>query len=103
MHRLYEAADRIEAQRLVDFLAEHQIPAVILGDFLTGAAGELPANIFPAVWITRNGHRFMAESLLREFLCSTGATGGDWVCPGCGETVEDGFQVCWNCGTSKPD
>ena len=22
------------------------------------------------------------------------------LCPGCGETFEPGFEVCWNCGTS---
>jgi hypothetical protein len=103
MHRLYEAADRIEAQRLIDFLADHDIPAVVLGDFLAGAAGELPANIFPVVWIAKNGHRFHAESLLEEFLQPVHESGSSWNCPGCGETVEDSFQVCWNCGMSKPE
>ena len=23
-----------------------------------------------------------------------------WTCPKCGEEVEDGFEVCWSCGTS---
>lgn len=24
-----------------------------------------------------------------------------WICPQCRESVEDGFAVCWKCGTSK--
>ena len=24
-----------------------------------------------------------------------------WTCPKCGEEVEETFEVCWNCGTSK--
>jgi pentatricopeptide repeat protein len=24
-----------------------------------------------------------------------------WSCPKCASTVDDGFAVCWNCGTSK--
>jgi uncharacterized protein YbjQ (UPF0145 family) len=24
-----------------------------------------------------------------------------WTCPKCGESVEDEFEVCWNCGTGK--
>ena len=24
-----------------------------------------------------------------------------WNCPSCGSTVEDVFEVCWNCGTSR--
>ena len=24
-----------------------------------------------------------------------------WICPGCGESVEDSFDVCWNCSTAQ--
>lgn len=24
-----------------------------------------------------------------------------WKCPGCGETVDDNFEVCWNCQREK--
>jgi hypothetical protein len=24
-----------------------------------------------------------------------------WVCSGCGETSDDDFEVCWNCGTGQ--
>ncbi len=51
MKKLYEAADRIEAQMLRDALSSAGVEAVILGDYLAGAAGELPANIWPAVWV----------------------------------------------------
>jgi len=103
MRRLYEAADRIEAQRLVDLLSEHKIPAVLLGDYLAGAAGELPANIFPAVWIVENGHWFRAEMVLEEFLSPDASADTPWQCANCGETVEEGFQVCWNCGMGRPE
>ena len=101
MRRLYEAADRFEAQRLVDFLGEHRIPAVILGDFLSGAAGELPATIFPAVWLVEDQHWFMAQALLREFQQPEPSLQAAWVCPVCGETVEGTFEVCWNCGSQR--
>jgi len=103
MRRLYEAADRFEAQRLIDLLQEHRIPAVMLGDYLSGAAGELPANIFPAVWLVEEAQWYRANTLLKEFLAAPAATADDWRCPGCGETVEAGFDVCWNCGTSRAD
>jgi hypothetical protein len=104
MRCLYEAADRFEAQRLVDFLGEQGIPAVILGDFLSGAAGELPATIFPAVWLVEDRHWFMAQALLREFRQPRTASQAAWRCPVCGETVEGGFEVCWNCGSQRdPD
>lgn len=25
----------------------------------------------------------------------------DWVCPNCGAEVDDGFDVCWQCGTAS--
>jgi hypothetical protein len=25
-----------------------------------------------------------------------------WKCPGCGEAVDDEFEVCWNCQRQKP-
>ena len=25
-----------------------------------------------------------------------------WKCPGCGEAVDDDFEVCWKCQQSKP-
>ncbi len=101
MRRLYEAADRIEAQRLIDFLHDHGIPAVMLGDYLSGAAGELPANIFPGVWLVEDVHWSRANTLLQEFNEPSSAGENAWVCQGCGETVEGVFDVCWNCGTPR--
>jgi len=103
MRRLYEAADRFEAQRVVDFLQDHQIPAVILGDYLSGASGELPANIFPAVWLVEESHWYRANTLLEKFLSPPPDAQSEWCCRGCGETVEGGFEVCWNCGRPHSD
>jgi len=30
-------------------------------------------------------------------------TGGPWTCPGCGEAIEAGFDLCWKCGTARPE
>ncbi len=102
MQVLYEAADRIEAQRLADFLGDHGICASVLGDYLAGAAGELPVNIYPTVWIAQSGQMPRACRLLEEFLQPGGGDGAPWTCPLCGETVEEGFEVCWNCGSVRP-
>jgi Putative prokaryotic signal transducing protein len=101
MRRLYEAADRIEAQCLLDLLLYHHIEAVVLGDYLSGAAGELPTNLFPSVWVVEGRDWPAAQALLRDFLAPVQATDGAWSCPACRETVEGAFQVCWNCGTAR--
>jgi hypothetical protein len=101
MRRLYEAADRFEAQRLIDLLQDHRIPAVMLGDYLSGGAGELPANIFPCVWVVKDTHWYKAKTVLEEFLSSQPGLETEWRCPECGETVEGWFDVCWNCGIPR--
>jgi len=104
MHKLYQAADRIQAQLLKDFLGDHHIQAVILGDFLSGAAGELPATIFPEVWVVEESDCSYAEQLLQRFLQGPRAAEDalPWTCPSCGETQEGQFLACWKCGTPRP-
>ena len=102
MLRLYEARDRIEAQFLRDFLERHLISATILGDYLAGAAGELPLNIYPTVWVMEDEDLPRAQELLARFLDQGSADAGPaWVCPGCGEPVDAGFDLCWNCGRHR--
>ncbi len=103
MRPLYQAADRIEAQRLVDFLAQHDIEAVIVGDFLSGGIGDLPADIYPVVWLPDNRHWFMASRLLETFLTPDPRADESWICPSCNERVEGSFEVCWNCGQERPE
>ena len=101
MRRLYQARDRIEAQFLRDFLDRHLIDATVLGDYLSGAAGELPLDIYPAVWVVHDADLPRAEELLARFLAQRTETGPPWTCNGCGETVEAGFELCWNCGRPR--
>ena len=102
MRRLYQARDRIEAQFLCDFLDHHLISATILGDYLSGAAGELPLDVYPTVWVTNNEDLSRAQDLLARFLDQSGAQiGSAWICPGCGESVEAGFDLCWSCGSQR--
>jgi len=101
MHRLYQARDRIEAQFLRDFLDRHLVEAVVLGDFLSGAAGELPVDIYPSVWVLHDQDLTRAEELLARFLDRGTGSVSPWTCPGCGEQVEGGFDMCWNCGRPR--
>ena len=103
MLRLYQAQDRIEAQILLDLLASRRIPAVVLGDFLSGAAGELPADITPTLWITDERDLDLARHLIDEFRHPAASPeDGPWDCPACGERLEAGFGLCWNCGRARP-
>jgi hypothetical protein len=102
MHRLYQAGDRIEAQFLSDLLDSHGIDNTILGDYLSGAIGELPANIYPSVWLIDDADQARAEALLAVFLAEQRReVGASWVCRGCGELIDGSFDLCWHCGGGR--
>jgi hypothetical protein len=103
MQRLYQAQNRIEAQLLLDLLGRHRIDAVVLGDYLAGAAGELPADIFPTLWLIDERDHDRADQLLTQFLNPPPVPWAEpWDCPACGERVEGDFDLCWNCGRARP-
>jgi len=100
MRRLYQARDLLEANLLKDRLAHQHISSIIRGEYLTGAAGELPAFNFPEVWVD-DGDLIPARRVLEAFLTAP-QTGGAWRCPECGELIEGQFELCWKCGASRP-
>ncbi|MCG6942961.1 MAG: DUF2007 domain-containing protein [Thiohalocapsa sp.] len=103
MQRLYQAGDRIEAQLLSDFLHRHLVENAIFGDYLSGAIGELPANIYPSIWIVHDRDLSRARDLLRRFLDDgRREPAPSWVCRNCGELVDGSFDLCWHCGSERP-
>lgn len=51
MKAIYDAADAIDAQRIVALLASESIDAHVTGAYLAGAIGELPAGGLVRVWV----------------------------------------------------
>ena len=87
---------------LKDYLHEQGIPSMLLGDALSGAAGELPANVFPTLWLLKDEQYALARELIGLFKASAvESREGPWRCPVCGEGVDPGFDLCWNCATPR--
>ena len=103
MLRLNQAKHRIEAQLLRDFLADPGIEPTLVGDYLAGGAGELPANIFPEIWVVQDQDHAAAAELLRNWrqVPPESAGAGTWSCANCGEVLEGQFRVCWRCATPR--
>lgn len=103
MLKFYQARDSLEARQLIDTLAAHDIEATVLGEYLSGVAGELSAMNFPWVWLIKNGDLAAAQQVLDGFLASIGSLPrrGPWVCSDCGVEVDAGFDVCWQCGRAR--
>jgi hypothetical protein len=104
MTPLYQARDRIEAQLLCDFLDRHLVSSVVLGDYLSGAAGGLPVDICPTVWIIDDDRYERGRELLARFQEIPAESGGAqiWICA-CTEIIDGDFEVCWSCGRRRPD
>ncbi|MES9975993.1 DUF2007 domain-containing protein [Candidatus Thiodiazotropha sp. LNASS1] len=103
MLELYQAADRVEAQMLKDHLRQKGIETVIVGDHLSGAVGELPANIFPTLWVLEDRDLALAKRLTEAFFDRPPVSGEAWQCSVCGESIDAGFDICWNCGSPNPN
>lgn len=104
MHRFYQAQNEIEAQLLIDYLHSSHIQAVMLGQYLSGAAGDLSALNFPWVWLMEARDVPRATQLLEEFRARRSGIQDqpDWTCPSCGHAIDGAFDLCWNCGEGRP-
>jgi hypothetical protein len=99
MRRLVQAPNIAIAALWVDALRHAGIDASTQRYFLGAAAGELPPDqCLPEVWLTHDEQEDQARALLRDLMHVPQRR---WECT-CGETVEGGFEQCWNCGRMMP-
>ncbi len=85
------------------YVRDHGVDVMIHKDYLSGGMGELPANIYPEVWVLDAKDMTKAQQLLHDFTKShkQEEENGDWRCVNCGEMVDAGFDVCWKCATPR--
>lgn len=101
MRTVYLAADPVDARLAADFLAAHGLRVHIFDEFAWGGRGELPMDQFPRLVIDDEALYERARALLVQY--ERGVPGAPaWTCPACGETVDRGFDLCWNCRHERP-
>lgn len=65
--------------------------------------GEIPfTEVWPELWVVQDGDLDEATRILAEVKDSLREKSPSWVCTNCGETVDEGFGECWNCGSEMP-
>lgn len=101
--QVYLAADPINAEIAKDMLAGHGIEAHVRNQYLWGGMGDLPANVYPSVWVDDPADYAAARALIREFERGPIERGRSWRCPTCGEVLGAQFDLCWNCQTARPE
>ena len=104
---LAEFDNSLEAHALKDVLATNGIESRVTNESMAASLGFLAgtnSSFSPSVMILEKD----AEAALvikREFLAGDfvkATTAPEWTCS-CGETVDAGFEVCWNCGSLYAD
>lgn len=99
MPRLTHAPNVAIATLWADALREEGIAASVQRQYLSGVAGELPPDqCLPEVWCTHAEQEGRARVLLHAL---QNRPQRRWACA-CGEVVEGGFELCWNCGRPMP-
>ena len=96
------AAEDAEMQLLKGSLEESGVACIVRNENLAIARGEIPfSECDPELWILDDSDFCRAGEIVADWRESRRMTGGAWICPGCQETLEGQFTVCWQCGTER--
>ncbi len=101
MRTVYTAASVIDAQLVLDKLQASDIEAIMTGQQLVGAIGELPANLGPTIKILHDEDYLIARSIVEDFEDAMQENTESWTCEHCVEEQQGNFYQCWNCGEMK--
>ncbi|RIK65120.1 MAG: hypothetical protein DCC65_13135 [Planctomycetota bacterium] len=130
MQKVAIAENPMHAHLIVAMLEEQGIDAIVQGEALWGARGELPltAESAPSVWVADEAQAARARQLIAENEVRTAAHAcpscghevrpmiedscpgcgtplrprADRACPICGEPMEVPFVRCWKCAAKGP-
>ncbi|MFT4726939.1 MAG: hypothetical protein ACI9UN_001434 [Granulosicoccus sp.] len=102
MPLIYNAANIVEAQLIVDELQAGGMLAHVTGSYLSGAIGELPPSDVIGVWLNEPQHTDRARGIIDAFEASRNKPERDWRCNACAEEVGREFGACWQCGQARP-
>jgi rubrerythrin len=114
MQLIYTARDDMDAHFLQGLLEQEGITAMIQGEALEGAWGNMPvsAKSLPGVWVDETDvakatpiveeYQMREDAHLKDPDKDDNTARPTWKCPKCGEEVEDQFDECWNCGADRP-
>jgi hypothetical protein len=102
MRKVHTAESMIEIAHLRNLLESAGIACVVRNERLAGAMGEIPfVECWPELWVREPGQSLRARGLIDEAL-QPAAAAEPWPCPGCGESIEPQFALCWRCGCGPP-
>lgn len=100
--RVYQAANSFEAGLVQGLLQQAAVLVVKSGEYLAGAAGELPLNdIGVQLWVPQQQFP-VAQRIITHYLQQLQHEPAQWQCQ-CGETNYQSFDICWSCLQEKDE
>jgi len=103
VRKIYDAENQVDAQLALDALQSAEIEVVMKGQFLSGAAGELPASGLVTLWVVDPKLENKARDIIADYESRKHLSGPPQKCPGCSEMIDGNFVCCWNCGEELPE
>lgn len=102
MKKIYSSSD-IALLSLLKSKLEAAGIQVLMKNITPPAAGEVTSIIaWPELWIMNDSDLRSAQQILHESL-NTDSSAGSWQCPQCNEKLIGEFNICWKCGSSRPE
>ncbi|MBT0585495.1 DUF2007 domain-containing protein [Alteromonas sp. SM 2104] len=104
--RVFRDFDHFTVYRIKQLLDDSGVPCYLKNEYIAGAIGEVsPLDAQPEVWIADDEWQPKAQRLIDTFMTENQAKQGQasWLCSGCQEVNEPSFNLCWQCGTARPD
>ena len=103
MIQVYTAADPADAHMIKALLENNGIKAIVQGESLWAARGDLPCGPrgAPSVSVAE-ADALKARELIEEQQNHDQPAGTMWTCGGCGQRIGGKFTHCWKCGRERP-
>jgi hypothetical protein len=101
MRKLYtfNIAEKPQAALLKERLEQEGIACLLRNVDLSSALGEIPfLECLPELWVLDDEMFPRARMLLKGWTDPGAGNSKEWICAGCGESLEGQFDACWKCG-----
>lgn len=104
MREIFVDQDHARVGFYKSILDEAGIPNFIRNDNTNNTIVGMPSALFfPTLCVVRDEDYDKAMKLLGDIYYAPPSHGPDWRCPKCEEEVPGSFDLCWKCGTVRPD
>ena len=81
LRKVHTSQSILEVAHLRNVLEQAGIACFVRNEGLAGVIGELPwVEVWPELWVVRNGDALTARGLIDAFRAGPDATRPDWIC-----------------------